>query len=731
MMNSYFPAIGEDAEFDNTNNIVDKLLEVKLSFDVPEDERAQFQVYQKTIQMLLKRSLPVDIIEDAESIESLDDFEKISEFYHKIVECVPLTGWTKKLSKAPCTISLTTITPASETQGVGRFLADAYSRWPIPGKQLTLTFVKAIAFEFLLFPGYGFLIHQLIALVENQKDLSILKMNLPILAKEIKLNILAVQHARRIISLMPLTLDQKKLIIQENILSLLDRPGKEIESNLFDHMHHFLIKVSAEKKVTQIKEQIAPLLEYQPKHFERDIFAELQTYVALFHDEFVANREMRHLTRIISYKYLLRKLTTNESLSHPNQRHLYVKLVHSTIIVGHEVKRVVGVIITINILRENELIEERHIYSAVKSILPEVNKVRDSSLIDRRANNNVRSIYLEVYKENGNFSISEIKQLSKRLPREIKTRIESVINPIFMPRNEEEVMKNILILSNQLKYVQDIPQVMINFHKQTSANLSFTIILLRVNKPEDFPLLKLFGKFKSTVTFSEHEVKAVGWVRKKYPKEVNIFEMQLEKKNFLRRDFSVDLNAARRFVYNTLCEMVGEVRDYNGGMISKQSEVLNRLKKLLLQINIQNDFLLENFFYSLAPNYMQSILNPTVLKKLFLILLEAVEHDYSKNIFFLKTQIVDDYFILTLGAINPTIKDFIEQKIEPLEMQPSALTTSFVNIYEVSCLSYILHFNDPDEHQHFLQVVIEAVKVWKEMMNQNISASFFPNVEVK
>ncbi len=729
-MNSYFPTTGEDVVTSNTD-ILTMLLNIRLGFEEPPEGKEETKIYQKSIQALIRRTLSDDILKFAETIESINDFEKIAEFYHKIVNQIPITSWTKKPSPAPCTISIATICPAADTQGAGRFLTDVYSRWPIPGKQLGLPFLSVAAFEFILFPGYAFILHQVIAIVESQKDLSILTMNLPNLAKEVKLNVLSVQHARRIISLMPLTLDQKKLIIQENILSLLDRPGKEIESNLFDHMQHFLIKVSAENKVTQIKEQIAPLLEYQPKHFERDIFAELQNFVVLFHDEFVANRRMRHLTRLISYKYLLRKLTTNEGLSHPNQRHLYVKLIHSTLIIKNELKRVIGILVSINILRENEIVEERHIFTAIQSILPKSLKVHDSVVIDRRANSNVRTIYLEIYKEVGNFSTSQVKQLIKRLPREIKTRIESVINPIFMPRNEEEVMKNILILSNQLKYVQDIPQVMINFHKQTSSNISFTIILLRVNKPEDIPLLKIFKKFKSSVTFSEHEVKSVGCLRKKYPKEANIFEMQLEKKTFLRKDFSVDLNAARRFIYNTLCEMVGEVRDYNGGMISKQGEVLNALKKLLLQINIHNDFLLENFFYSLTPNYMQSILKPTVLKKLFLIVLEALEHDYSKNMFFLKTQIFEDFFLLTIGAVNPTFKEFIEQKLEPLDLQPSSLTSSFFNIYEISCLSYILRFNDPDLHQHFLQLIIESVKLWKDMMQQNIPSNFFPNIEIK
>lgn len=728
MMNSYFPTFTDDV-YEEQDDLLNQLLQLRLNFDAPCGEEESFELIRASLQMQVRRLIPTELIEFAKTIHSLDDFEKVAEFYHRLIDQIPLTVWTETPNTPPCSILLTVISPADDTHGLGRFLPDIFSRWVVPGKSIPMPLGQTIPLQFHHFPGYAFVLNQLIFLVETQKDLNLMLSNLPTLSQEIKLNVLAVQHARRVISMMPLTLDQKKLIIQENILSLLDRPGREIECNLFDHMHHFMIKASAETKLTQIKEQIAPLLEYQPQYFERDIFSELQHFVMLFNDAFVAKREMRILTRIISYKYLLRKLVTNEALSHPNQRHLYIKLMHPTLFIKQEAKRALGVLIAINTLRENEIIEERHLFSAIQTILPQVLRVEGSSIIDKRTNSNVRTIYLEVYREGRNFTTSEFKQLTKRLPREIKTRIESVINPIFMPRNEEEVMKNILILSNQLKYVQDIPQVIINFHKQTATHISFTIILLRVHKPDDVPLSKLFKKFKSSASFSDHEVKSVGCLRKKYPKEANIFEMQLEKKDFLRKDFSVDLNAARRHVYNVLCEMVGEVRDYNGGMISKQSEVLNALKKLLLQVNIHNDFLLENFFYSLTPNYMQSILKPEVLKKLFLIIMEAIEHDYSKNIFFLKTQIVDNHFLLTLGAINPTFKEYIEQKLEVLDLQPSALTTSFINIYEIHCLSYILRFNDPDEHQHFLQLIIESVKTWKDILQQNLSSSFFPKLE--
>lgn len=702
-------------------HILPRLLEITAPFSCPEENRESFSYYLNSLQLIVKRLIPEETLERGKQVLSPQDTKGIEDFYDSLEESIPIITWTKSTEETPYVFSIATLCSSEYTHGVGRFVSDICSRWLIPGKQLALVNVISMAFRFKLFPNKGYFLHELYAKIDNAKDMALVKANLESLTKEIKLNILAVQHARNVISLKPLTIDQKKIIIQENIASLLDRPSKEFDHNIFDQMHHFLIKVSAEEKVTQIKEQIAPLLEFRPQVFERDIYNELQNFILQFKDQFTVNRDIKHLTRIISYKYLFHKSLANYVLSQPHQRHLSIKVLKTTIDIDGETKPILGVLVGINLLRENEIFEERHVLKAIQSCITGVSKVKDSSIIDRRNNNKVRTVYIEIEKKDHlPFSVKEIQELRKRLPIEIKGRIESVINPIFMPRNEEEVMRNILILSNQLKYVQDIPQVIITFHKQTQTKISFTIILLRLLKPGDEPLQKLFMRNKSGVKFNEHEVKIVGLLRKKYPKEANVFEMHLDKQLFLRKDYSLDLYEARRKVFSELTLMLGDIRDYNGGMISKQTEVLTDLKKLLLQINIHHDFLLENYFYSLTPTYMQSLLSPFILKKHFLMLLEALEHDYNKNIFFLRTQVIDDHFLLVLGAINPTVKDFIAQRLENHNIESITLTSSFINAYDISCLSYLFRFSDPEQHKEFMNIIIKNVKIWKDTIHSQV-----------
>ena len=103
-----------------------------------------------------------------------------------------------------------------------------------------------------------------------------------------------------------------------------------------------------------------------------------------------------------------------------------------------------------------------------------------------------------------------------------------------MPRNEEEVMRNILVLSQQLRFLRDIPQMIISFEEQTDTELSFTVILVRLLHPDSRPIEELFR-------FSIDRVKVVGQLRRKIPKEAVVMRARIMSEQFMREDYSVDL----------------------------------------------------------------------------------------------------------------------------------------------------------------------------------------------
>lgn len=99
-----------------------------------------------------------------------------------------------------------------------------------------------------------------------------------------------------------------------------------MEPNIFEYMHQLINRFVAEEKVTQIKDQIAPLLDLKPTAFDRDIFSEMQQFVSQLKDTFTLSRELKYLNRIISYHYIFRKVTANAASIDPEQRHVSTKV---------------------------------------------------------------------------------------------------------------------------------------------------------------------------------------------------------------------------------------------------------------------------------------------------------------------------------------------------------------------------------------------------------------------
>src|SRR6185436_6555943 len=81
------------------------------------------------------------------------------------------------------------------------------------------------------------------------------------------------------------------------------------------------------------------------------------------------------------------------------------------------------------------------------------------------------------------------------------------------------------------------------------------------------------------------------------------------------------------FVLSAVSNAIGEVRDFNGGMIQRQSETLSSLKSSLSRLLEPQNLLIEKFYYSLMPMEMRTVLETEVLKQFFLLLLQSKKTD--------------------------------------------------------------------------------------------------------
>jgi hypothetical protein len=512
--------------------------------------------------------------------------------------------------------------------------------------------------------------------VDSPEDLEEIYRNLPIIETEIRLGVESSYYARRILDVKGLSPDEKTAMVQECITYLVRR---------------------------------------LPKDFDFDVMMEMQHVLVMCRDDFKAARDSRHLSRIISIHYLFRKRLREAVKQVPEKRHLHFKLFKTRIKDSKGEKHVLAIVVGINFLLDNEAFEKRHLMTAIQNYLPNAHAVEDSFFANRRGTENIATLYLEIEKAGGaEFSSEEIQILRNELPIDLKDRIEHLMHPIFMPRNEEEIMRNVLSLSSQIKYIRDIPQVAITFDEQSHTNVFFTVILVRVAKPGVGTIQDYFKGANTFLTYIPDRCKTVGYLRKKYAKEATIFRVKLTKSPFLRRDHSIDLYKARQAVFNELCRLIGDMRDFNGGMISKQNELLCSVRELLGEAVKYNELLLENFFYSLLPVSMRTVLEPEPLKTLFLLLLEMIESgffDGEKHSLKIKND--PEFVYVIVKSQDLSLQDEINRVFAKLQIPSFDLASSYVIVYDTPHLGYIYRCDDPFDQKLFCHALHNVVQAWE------------------
>lgn len=556
-------------------------------------------------------------------------------------------------------------------QNAFKFFFDIICAWLVPGKRQNVSMLYAVDFKM---PDLGDDIYTLCEVkihLQNQYELDQVLRNFPIIESELRLGIESNRYARRILEIKGLSTDEKTALIQEDVAYLVNR---------------------------------------LPNEFDLDVLTEMQHVLIMCRDEFKADRESRHLSRIISLHYYFGNILRETVKSAPAKRHVCLKLFKARLNSPIGFRRVLSIVVGINFFRDKEVFEKSHILKAIQRYIPSVQAVESSFFTNRRGSEQVCMMYLELEKSSGGeFSGEEIRLLRNKLPGALKDHVELLMQPVFMPRNEEEVIRNILSLSSQIKYLRDIPQVIISFDEQTQLNLFFSVVLVRVLKADSKPIQEVFKSSKTLLTYIHDRCQNAGSLRKRHKKEATVFRVKLPKDQFLRVDHSIDLNKARQAVVLELGNIIGEFRDFNGGMISKQNELLTEVRDLLSQNINYNDHLLENFFYSLNPVIMQTVLEAEPVRSLFLLMLSSIEHGLLDLGNPLQISVCPQYVYTMIRLEDRLAKEEISRSLANLQLHSSELASSFVSVYDVFYLGYIYRSDEKDKQQLFCDSIQQAV----------------------
>lgn len=626
--------------------LLEEQLEFEFSFSCPSIDA---EYYRDGAQDLIQRLVPVDLL-DAKGMD-------LAGARVRFADLLPVISWSN-LDRGPCTLSVLLL--CRYRLNACNFFYDMVSRWLLPQKQINVELFFASDVRLPHLSDDLLSVAEIVVYLKSAQDVEAVRRNMHAVETEIRLGVVSNYHARRILEFKGLSTDGKTAMIQEKISSLIQSHSKD---------------------------------------FDRGIFSQMQQFLVTCPEMFKKVRDYHHMSRIISNLYSIRKLLDQNIQVLPSKRHVQLKYLRTRLVMpGQQERPVLGVLVGLNLLHEHERFEPEHLMAAIHKKLPVARLVEGSAFVDPSRDAKVQTMYLEVEREGLlDFSLEEIQNLKTALPDQIRSHVEQLTHPIFMPRNEEEVLRNIMVLSRQLRFAADLPHVIITFDEQKGEELHFTVILVRVLAEEAPGVQELFAANPGRFKFTADRIRRVGRLRRKYVKEAAVLRTVIPSLPFLRPDHSIDMVQARAAIVGEIARVVGEVRDYNGGMIYKQSEALSNLKAALGRSAVQHNLLVEKFFYSLSPMEMRSVFEVEALKQLFLLLIQANGRRVVKQEL--------DRVMVVLPIASSTQKKRVVEEIEKLAIPQYLLATVSLDIHETPYLGYL--YLSAEGQQEFLAAVTE------------------------
>jgi oligopeptide transport system substrate-binding protein len=378
-----------------------------------------------------------------------------------------------------------------------------------------------------------------------------------------------------------------------------------------------------------VYENIKKWISRFPLKLDSSLLNDLLLFYFSTSKNYLNHRHSTHLFRLILSGHMMQKKLLHQATFFSSSRHIYVRWIPATLSFPFSTRPVLGCLIGFNVLDKYELFDEENVFLTLQKQLPNLRIVKESAYQHRSQHKNLKIIYFEIEKLDGkSFSLKERNLLRNNIEEKVKKSIQKLSPALFVGNNEEEVYKNILVLSQEIQSSRNIPQASINLDQQTGKEIVFRVTLVYISPYPHFSLKDHFRHCnfvtQRLVTVKQIESRSI---------EAHIFHLYLQRDaSILRSDGSLDFYSARQKVVALIKEGVGEIRDFNGGIIIKQREMFLSFKERFGNIDQLEPELLETFFYSLMPLEKQALLDPEILASVFNYFFENKQHRLEKDL---------------------------------------------------------------------------------------------------
>lgn len=498
-------------------------------------------------------------------------------------------------------------------------------------------------------------------------------------------------------------------LIKESPTTCLDEPLPS-----FDH------EIIFSKKSAYIYQILKRVHNRFSQSFGKELFREFHRFFALSLPAFHLLRSEKHLARIILTQFRARTDVKNSLILFPEKRHLHLRLLSTTLNNTFGKKSVLGIVLTISLFDSFERIDEEHLLSAIRKWIPNTRLVHGSRYTYQHLEEErVFTLYVEIDKEHGFFSSEEKACLKKILSQELKDRVQRLLPTVYNPRNEENLMKNMIILSQEFRDPNTLPQVMISFENQTQSSLFFTLIIVYSSQHNinEESLLQLNDPYIQIYFERKTEM---GYCDCRTPKEALVLRAKVSKITELqRKDFSVNAYYARQKVLAAICEIIGEVRDYDGGLIQKQHELFTQLHKSFANDTQKYSDFLERLFFSIRPIEKQALLSIADFEIFFTMIDASLTHDFSeKGAHFFRFYETEKYLYALFATEGSSFKQHLYNQLNTKPFLNPILTTSFFSHQETSYFLCILERSDPLLGTDLKNILFTALLEWRKEQEQ-------------
>ena len=123
-----------------------------------------------------------------------------------------------------------------------------------------------------------------------------------------------------------------------------------------------------------------------------------------------------------------------------------------------------------------------------------------------------------------------------------------------------------------------------------------------------------------------------------------------------------------------------------------------------------HEFLLEEFFYSIRPGIMQSILDATVFKKFFLMFIDITKKPLDKNEYLINSSEDGKYYFVMIKTNASKIKDNIILAVNKLKFKSFEIISSSLDKNDQKTLGYILLSSLEKKKNRLLEAIESAVE---------------------